>query len=101
MSIVGTFFEEGFEKKAIATTRQQLSDFVEAYVTDGIEAHAHVALGTIYDEILRAAEKLSVDLIVVSAHRPELQDYLLGSNAARIVRHANQSVFVVRQGDDE
>ena len=44
----------------------------------------------------RAANRLGCDLIVVGAHRPELGDYLLGPNAARIVRHADQSVFVVR-----
>jgi nucleotide-binding universal stress UspA family protein len=33
----------------------------------------------------------------MASHRPELSDYLLGPNAARIVRHAKQSVLVVRE----
>lgn len=32
----------------------------------------------------------------MAAHRPELQDYLLGLNATRVVRHAKVSVLVVR-----
>ncbi|MEO0863555.1 MAG: universal stress protein, partial [Pseudomonadota bacterium] len=36
------------------------------------------------------------DAIFVGAHRPELKDYLIGPNAARVARHAQQSVFVVR-----
>ncbi len=60
------------------------------------EAKGHVAHGTIYDEIMKAADKLDCDLILMGSHRPELKDYLLGPNAVRIVRHANQSVFVVR-----
>ncbi len=32
----------------------------------------------------------------IGSHRPELKDYLLGPNAARVVRHANCSVLVVR-----
>jgi hypothetical protein len=32
----------------------------------------------------------------MTAHSPDLKDYLLGPNAARVVRHANQSVMVIR-----
>ena len=52
--------------------------------------------GTIYDSVLRMADKIGADVIVVGAHRPELRDYLVGPNAARITRHANQSVIVIR-----
>ena len=38
-----------------------------------------------------------VDLIVVGSHRPVMSDYLLGSNAKTIVRHAQCSVLVVRE----
>lgn len=37
-----------------------------------------------------------VDLIVMNSHHPELKDYILGSNAAQVVHHADCSVFVVR-----
>jgi nucleotide-binding universal stress UspA family protein len=63
---------------------------------EGVKAEAHVAHGSIYDEILRLADKLGCDAIVMAAHRPELRDYLLGPNASRVVRHAKQSVLVVR-----
>ena len=52
--------------------------------------------GTIYDEILAVADEIGADLIVMASHRPALRDYLLGPNAARVVRHAKQSVLVVR-----
>ena len=52
--------------------------------------------GTIYHEICRIAENAGSDLIVMASHRPEVKDYLLGPNAARVVRHAKQSVFIVR-----
>ncbi len=55
-----------------------------------------MAHGTIYQEILSAARKIEVDLIVMASHRPALEDYLLGPNAARVVRHADCSVLVVR-----
>ena len=37
-----------------------------------------------------------VDLIIVASHRPGLQDYFLGSTAAKVVRHAKCSVLVIR-----
>jgi nucleotide-binding universal stress UspA family protein len=41
-------------------------------------------------------EKIGADLSVVGSHRPTTATYLLGSNAASIVRHAKRSVMVVR-----
>jgi len=37
-----------------------------------------------------------IRLIEMSAHRPEFKDYVIGPNAARVLRHATQSVFVAR-----
>ena len=56
----------------------------------------HVSEGTVYDQIIRVSHALNIDAIIVGAHRPELKDYLIGPNAARVARHAPQSVFVVR-----
>lgn len=42
------------------------------------------------------AERIGADCIVVASHKPGLRDYLLGSTAARIVRHAHCSVHVLR-----
>jgi nucleotide-binding universal stress UspA family protein len=55
-----------------------------------------VGHGSIYHEILRYADEIEADLIVISAHRPTAEDYLIGPNAARVVRHAHVSVLVVR-----
>jgi nucleotide-binding universal stress UspA family protein len=55
-----------------------------------------VRLGSVYNEVLEEADKIGADLIVVGSHRPTMATYLLGSNAATIVRHATSSVLVVR-----
>ena len=52
--------------------------------------------GGIYHELLEEASEWDADLIVVASHRPVMSDYLLGSNAKTIVRHAQCSVLVVR-----
>ena len=60
---------------------------------------AVTALGVIASnlELLREATEWRADLIVVGSHRPVMSDYLLGSNAKTIVRHAQCSVLVVRE----
>ena len=96
MAIVGTFFPDGFEEKALAATQAELEAYVKDKVPDDMGARSIVAHGTIYSEILRVAKEMAADFIIVASHRPELQDYLLGPNAARVVRHADCSVLVVR-----
>ena len=96
MALVGGFFKQGFESEALAKLGESLADWAKKNVPGDVEVHPHVLHGKIYDEILRAADRLGVDLIVMGSHRPELSDYLLGPNAARVVRHAKQSVYVVR-----
>jgi nucleotide-binding universal stress UspA family protein len=51
---------------------------------------------SIYAENLGVAEEAGADLIVVGSHPPAMKDYLLGTNAARVVRHARCSVLVAR-----
>ena len=96
MSIVGGHFPSDFEQKAVAAATQRLQEIISADAGDGPACRGHVAHGTIYEEIIQAANKLGSDLIVMTSHRPELKDYLIGPNAARVMRHATQSVFVVR-----
>ena len=55
-----------------------------------------VTLGGVYHDVLKEAETIGADLIVVGSHRPTMATYLLGSNAASIVRHAKCSVLVIR-----
>ncbi len=55
-----------------------------------------VRQGGIYHELLNEAKAWGADLIVIGTHRPVMSDYLLGSNAKTIVRHAHCSVLVVR-----
>ena len=97
MSIVAQYFPEDFEAKALAAAREQLSKLIGERVPEGIEVRQVVGHGTVYEEILKAAREIDADLIVMASHRPELKDYLLGPNAARVVRHSNRSVLVVRE----
>lgn len=95
-SIVAGFFPENFEARAIEAAREHLHSFCETAIPTGVQVQHIVTHGLIYQEIVKAAEETGCDLIVMASHRPELSDYLLGPNAARVVRHATCSVMVVR-----
>ncbi len=55
-----------------------------------------VRQGGIYHEVLEEAKAIGADLIVMTAHRPAMKTYFLGSNASHVVRYAKCSVLVVR-----
>ena len=58
---------------------------------------AHVVEGHVYRSIIEFATEHEVACIVMGSHQPGLSDFLLGSNAARVVRHARCAVHVHRQ----
>ena len=94
MSAVAQYFPEDYAGRAAA---EQLKKLSAEQVTDGIKVHHRVGYGSVYEKILKAAAETECDHTVVASHRPALKDYLLGPNAARVVRHATCSVLVVRE----
>lgn len=80
-------------KTATRTAKETLDALVRAA---GIKADAEVRSGKPGPTILTSADECGADLIIVGSHKPGLQDYFLGSTAARVVRHAQCSVLVMR-----
>ncbi len=97
-SFVGSFFEPDFHDKAVNAAQDALKALVSETLGAATDAEVRhlVTSGKAYEKILDAAEKAGSDLIVIGAHDPDLHDFLLGPNAARVVRHAKASVYVVR-----
>jgi len=92
MEFVPADFDEEQEKRA-----QGALDEIAAKIPLPKERVSAVVLnGGVYHELLRDAAEWRADLIVVGSHRPVMADYLLGSNAKTIMRHAQCSVLVVR-----
>ena len=95
--LAGQLLPDGQEVKLRQLAARQLRDLAAEQVPPEIESRRTVAEGKVYQEILKAADGIKADLIVMGSHHPELKDYLLGPNAARVVRHADCSVMVVRE----
>lgn len=97
LPMVSVHFDRDYMKTAHNAVSDALTEWVAQHVPEGIDTRRYILTGSVYDEIINTANKVDADLIVIGAHRPELSDYLLGPNAARVVRHARQSVYVVRR----
>jgi nucleotide-binding universal stress UspA family protein len=85
-----------YEAQLVPEAKSALERFVRAHVPAGVPAHPLVTYGSIYREILRVAAEIPADLIVMAAHRPQVGDFLIGSNAERVSRRAPCSVLLVR-----
>lgn len=96
MSIVAQYFPKGYEKEVAGNVMDKLKAFVHKKIPGDIKVKHIVGNGNVYESILNVAKKIKADLIIVQARRPELRKFLLGPNAARVVRHAECSVLVVR-----
>lgn len=95
-ALVGSFFPEGFEEQAREKARARLHEFVIRNVPEDIQVQHIVGEGTVYEEIIRVAHEIDVDLIVMAKRRPDLKTYLLGPNAERVARHGERSILIVQ-----
>ncbi len=79
-----------------AESEAQLRELAKGFAIPEDRMHFHVAEGSPKDKILALAKSLPADPVIIASHRPDITTYLLGSNAAAVVRHAECSVLVVR-----
>ena len=87
---------EQFIAGMVERARELLAEIVANNVPGDVKTTVAVTHGSIYRQIIVEAEKQNADLILMNSHRPGMKSYLLGSNAARVTRYANCSVYIVR-----
>ena len=93
--IVAVHLPPGSADEAKARSEAELRDLAkQSSRSDGVDAIT--SIGPPHHVILRTAADDDIDLIVIASHQPEFSDYLLGSVAAKVVRHAPCSVHVIR-----
>ncbi|MBC7131567.1 MAG: universal stress protein [Roseovarius sp.] len=76
--------------------RKALEADLAKLAADLPDGSAHVVSGHSARTILDWADQHKADCIVIASHRPGMQDLLLGSTAAKVVRHAQCAVHVIR-----
>lgn len=87
---------KGYHEQALAHADARLKEIAAA---QGLAGSAEVVVreGHPSTEILETAKEIGAGMIVIASHDPGLADYLLGSVASRVVRHAHCSVPVARK----
>lgn len=99
MSFVSQYFPKSAVDEVVDKTKKALHRFVEDNLKEDNINLGNIIVckgGSVYQSIIDTSIKIDADLIMVSAHRPELKDYLLGPNSAKVVRHSKISVMVMR-----
>lgn len=96
MSAVAQVIPQDYEQKITGDAKQRLTALVKKHAAKGIDVEPTVRMGSVYKEALDFAQDTGAELIVMGAHKPGMADFLLGSNASQIVRHAKCSVWIVR-----
>ncbi|WP_029065246.1 universal stress protein [Labrenzia sp. DG1229] len=99
VTLVNSYFDENFQGEMVSKTKSALTDLVSRVLGEerNKDVRHIVATGSVYEEILHAAKQAGADLIVIGAHKPHLKEFLLGPNAARVARHSECSVYIVRE----
>ncbi|MDH5355671.1 MAG: universal stress protein [Gammaproteobacteria bacterium] len=84
---------QDIQEKSLQNSLEEMNAIAQAAE---IKTEVDVRVGHPYQTILEVAKEKQVELIIIASHQPGLQDYLLGSTAAKVVRHAKCSVMVIR-----
>lgn len=92
-TFIATELPGGVMEKSREEAKRQLEAIAKA---SGVDADVEVRIGRPATAIIAVASEHRADIIVMAAHRPGLQQFLIGSTAARVVRHAPCSVLVLR-----
>lgn len=89
---VQAYVDDEAKKDGLARAQAELQAKTE-HLSD---VKAEMVVGHTYRSIIDYASMHSIDCIVMGSHKPGFSDYLLGSTAARVVRHAPCAVHVHR-----
>jgi len=96
MPIVASFFDEQAVANALKEVARRLRQYVDDNIPNDINTNPIVVEGNPAELILKQANTDDVDLIVIASHNSQIENLLLGSCAAKVVRHAQCSVTVVK-----
>ena len=96
MPIVASFFDEKTVANALKEVARHLRQYVDDNIPNDINTKPIVLEGNPAELILKQAITDDVELIVIASHNSQIENLLLGSCAAKVVRHAQCTVTVVK-----
>lgn len=98
MPLVAAYFPNDTMEKALRGLDKELHQLVEQTLPSHEHCHEHICEGSAAREIIRMAEKLAVELIVMPSHNyTRVENILIGSVTSKVVERAHCSVMVLRE----
>ncbi len=96
---VGSFFPDDAFDKALKQAEKDLESFLEDFFTDdSVSYKAYTLEGKPADMILKTADKVKADLIVMASHKhSRIEKMVLGSIANKVVGRSRVPVMVVKK----
>ncbi len=76
--------------------RDQMKRLIDELKMENVTVDFTTREGSAHDQILEEAAESKTDAILLMAKRPGFTSYFIGSTSERVVRHADCSVFVIR-----
>ncbi|QSR36967.1 universal stress protein [Marinobacterium iners] len=97
MPMVAAYFPEDTVEKALKELECELAQLIKETVPELAHCHEHICEGNAAKQIIKQANKLDVDLIVMPSHNySRMENILIGSVTSRVVERAHCSVMVLR-----
>jgi universal stress protein G len=87
------------EDYLVKNAEEKLAELAKKSTLPESDIQIHVRSGNVRDEVIKLADELQADVVIIGSRNPNIQTHLLGSEAASIVRYAHVPVlWCVRGG---
>lgn len=93
---IQSYLPDKFRTNKVEDAKNELNSLLSKANIDNSRVQIEVRKGNSYVSIIESSKDNKADLIIINSHKPGLEDYLLGSTAAKVVRHAKCAVLVER-----
>jgi len=93
---IDIMFDENQQIEYELNALKELKEIAEYYSLPIDKISFMVKDGVVHQEILKQAEKMKADAIVMMATKPGVSSYFISSTAERVVRHTDCSIFIIR-----
>jgi len=98
MPMVAAYFPQDTVEKALRELEREVSTLIRDTVPELSNCHEHICEGDAAKQIIKLAEHLKTDLIVMPSHNySRVENILIGSVTSRVVERAHCSVMVLRK----
>jgi len=93
---IDIMFDENQQSEYELSALKELKEIAANYSLPMGKISFIVKDGVAHQEILKQAEKMKADAIVMMATKPGVSSYFISSTAERVVRHTDCSIFIIR-----